>query len=266
MHGEISGINRPKTSEPETSRVMENGMVKSAQLRRACALGLLALAGCASAAVTQQAQRAPVDYAQPTQIVVYPFATNPSEVTLNQSIVQRAYRDATGDNEGVAQQQIAHDTAQAICQQIVSDLTSESYNAVCVARGTYVAGDNILLVDVALTNINEGNRLRRLVIGFGTGSSTLDSNVSMYQRIGGNLNQVLAFSTHADNGKMPGAAVMAPVGVAAGGGAAAIVGVNAAVGGAKTYTSSTSSLAKKTATQIVQTVTDYTVRAGWRMQ
>jgi len=42
-----------------------------------------------------------------------------------------------------------------------------------------VAGGNILLVDGALTNINEGNRLRRLVIGFGTGSSTLDGNVSM---------------------------------------------------------------------------------------
>jgi Domain of unknown function (DUF4410) len=129
-----------------------------------------------------------------------------------------------------------------------------------------VAGGNILIVDGALTNISEGNRLRRLVIGFGTGASTLDSDVSMYQRIGGNLNQVLAFSTHADSGKMPGAAVMAPVGVAAGGGAAAIVATNAAVGGAKTYSSSTSSLAKKTSDQIVKTVTDYTARAGWRMQ
>jgi len=142
----------------------------------------------------------------------------------------------------------------------------QGYNAVCVQRGTYVAGGNILIVDGALTNISEGNRLRRLVIGFGTGASTLDSNVSMYQRVGGNLNQVLTFSTHADSGKMPGAAVMAPVGVAAGGGAAAIVATNAAVGGAKSYSSSTSSLAKKTSDQIVKTVTDYTARAGWRMQ
>jgi hypothetical protein len=42
--------------------------------------------------------------------------------------------------------------------------------------------------------------------------------------------------------------------------------MNAAVGGAKTYSSSTSSLAKKTSDQIVKTVTDYTARAGWRMQ
>ncbi|MGZ6241069.1 MAG: DUF4410 domain-containing protein [Candidatus Binataceae bacterium] len=236
------------------------------QFRRAYLLGVLVLAGCASAAVTQQAQRAPADYDRPSQIVIYPFAANPAEVTLNQSIIQKAYRGATGDNQNADQLQIAHDTAQAICQQVVSDLMSQGYNAICAQRGTFVAGGNILIVDGALTNISEGNRLRRLVIGFGTGASTLDSNVSMYQRIGGNLNQVLAFSTHADSGKMPGAAVMAPVGVAAGGGAAAVVGMNAAVGGAKTYSSSTSSLAKKTSDQIVKTVTDYTARAGWRMQ
>jgi hypothetical protein len=224
------------------------------------------LAGCASAAVTQQAQQQPADFDRPTQIVVYPFAADASDVTLNQSIIQKAYRSASGDNENAAQLQIAHDTAQAICDQVVSDLTGQGYNAVCVQRGSYVAGGNILIVDGALTDISEGNRLRRLVIGFGAGSSTLDSNVSMYQRVGGNLNQVLAFSTHADSGKMPGAAVMAPVGVAAGGGAAAVVGVNAAVGGAKTYSSSTSTLAKKTSAQIVKTVTDYTTRAGWRMQ
>jgi hypothetical protein len=88
----------------------------------------------------------------------------------------------------------------------------------------------------------------------------------MYQRVGGSSHQVLAFSTHADSGKMPGAAVMAPVGLAAGGGAAAVVGVNAAVGGAKTYSSSTSSLAKKTSDQIVKAVTDYSAQAGWRTQ
>ena len=240
--------------------------MKIDQLRLMYVLCALVMAGCASAAVTQQAQRQPADFDQTTQIVVYPFAADANDVTLNQSIIQRAYRGATSENVNAAQLQIAHDTAQAVCEQVVSDLKGSGYNAVCVQRGTFVAGGNILIVDGALTNISEGNRLRRLVIGFGAGSSTLDSNVSMYQRVGGNLNQVLAFSTHADSGKMPGAAVMAPVGVAAGGGAAAVAGVNAAVGGAKTYSSSISSLAKKTSEQIVKTVTDYTARAGWRMQ
>lgn len=224
----------------------------------------VAIAGCASAKVTQQAQRLPADSNRPSQIVIYPFAADPSDVSLNQSIIQTASRSASGDNENASQLQIARETAESVCQQIASDLKANEYNAICVKRGTFIAGDNMLLVDGSFTNINEGNRLRRLVVGLGTGSSTMDTDVAMYQRVGGNLHQVLAFSTHADSGKMPGAAVMAPVGVAAGGTAASVVGMNAVAGGAKTYSSSTSSLAKKTADQIVKTVVDYSVRAGWR--
>jgi hypothetical protein len=137
---------------------------------------------------------------------------------------------------------------------------------VCIPRGTYVAGGNILLVDGALTNINEGNRLRRLVIGFGTVRAECKDLIQVAADPLVHRHVAVQGRGPADSGKMPGAAAMAPVGVAAGGGAAAIVGMNAAVGGAKTYSSSTSSLARKTATQIVQTVTDYTARAGWRMK
>jgi hypothetical protein len=56
---------------------------------------------------------------------------------------------------------------------------------------------------------------------------------------------------------------MGPAGTAAGGSTAAVVGTNAAMGGAKTYASSTAFLADKTADQIVQTVTQYYVQQGW---
>ena len=85
----------------------------------------------------------------------------------------------------------------------------------------------------------------------------------MYQRVGGNFHRLLAFKTHADSGKMPGAGIMAPIGAAASGSAVAAVGVNAALGGIKTRTTSTSALARKTSDEIVKTMTDYFVRAGW---
>ena len=61
---------------------------------------------------------------------------------------------------------------------------------------------------------------------------------------------MLDFTTHADSGKMPGAAIMGPAGAAASGSVAAAVGVNVALGGVKSFTSSTSVLATNTATQI----------------
>jgi hypothetical protein len=223
----------------------------------------VAITGCASAKITQRSQTLPAEWTRPSQIVVFPFAVDPSEITLNQSVIQETYRSASGDNESAAQLEIARATADSVCQQIASSLNAKGYNSLCAKRGVAIAGDNVLIVVGEFSNISEGNRLRRLVVGLGSGSSTMDSGVSMYQRVAGNFHHLLSFKTHADSGKMPGAAIMAPVGVAAGSGAAAIVGMNVAAGGAKTYSSSTSSLAKKTSDQIVKTVTDYFVRAGW---
>jgi hypothetical protein len=101
-----------------------------------------------------------------------------------------------------------------------------------------ISDSNILVVVGEFHDISEGNRLRRLVVGLGSGASTLDAGVSMYQRVDGAFHPLLAFKTHADSGVMPGAAIMAPVGAAAGSSAAAVVGMNA-VGKAKEHGSST---------------------------
>jgi hypothetical protein len=223
----------------------------------------VALAGCAGASATTQSQSQPVTTDRPTQIVVYPFSVDPSDITLNQSIVQRAYRSVSAANESTTQLELAHDTAQKVCLETVTALKQKGWNATCQNRGTPIAGDNVLFVDGQFTDINEGNRLRRMVIGFGAGASTLDTSVQMYQRTNQASRQVMEFTTHADSGKMPGAALMAPVGAAAGAGAAATVGVNAAAGGVKSVTSSTGFLADKTATQVVDRLTGYFAQNGW---
>jgi hypothetical protein len=223
----------------------------------------LALAGCAGAAVTEQSQNLPISNNRPAQIVVYPFAVDSSEVTLNQSIVQRAYRSMSNQDTSLQQAKIAHETARSICDEVAANLNKKGYQAVCQERGTQVAGNNVVVVDGEFTNISEGNRLRRLVIGFGAGASVLDSTVEVFQKTAAGTRQIMNFTTHADSGKMPGAAVTGGAGAAAGGSAAVIIGANAVMGGAKTYTSSTSYLADKTADQVVQTLTQYYTQQGW---
>ncbi len=232
---------------------------------RLCRVSVVAaaLAGCAGASATQQSSMAPAASARPTQIVVYPFSVDPSDVTLNSSIIQRAYRNASGENESDQQDKIAHDTAENLCLQVVTALKNKGYDAVCQKRGVTVAGDNVLIVDGEFTDISEGNRLRRLVIGLGAGASTLDTSVELWQRTGGTSYQLLNFTSHADSGKMPGAAIMGPAGAAAGGSAAVVVGVNAAAGGVKNYTSSNGFLVDKTSTQIVDSLTQYFAQHGW---
>jgi len=227
-----------------------------------CALFALVLAGCAGASATAQSQSAPLSSVRPAQIIVYPLAVDPADITLNQSVVQRVYRGVSG-NENAMQLQIAHQTAANVCAQVVAALNRNGYSAVCQKREAPIIADNVLVVDGAFTDISEGNRLRRLVIGFGAGASTLDTSVQAYQRTGGTSRQVLNFTTHADSGKMPGAAVMGPAGAAASGSVAAAAGANVALGGVKSFTSSTSVLATKTATQIADSLTQYYAQQGW---
>ena len=234
-------------------------------LNRIGLLCLVALTGCAGATVSQETEHPPVTNSAPTQIVVYPFATNPDEVALNSSIFQREYRDISGANVDEQQTQIASLTAQNVCLEVVNSLAKKGYNALCQKRGIPPDSGNVLVVDGEFTDINEGNRLRRMVIGLGAGASVLDTNVYVYQPApSGGQHQVLNFNTHADSGEMPGVAVTGPAGAAAGGAAAAAtVGANVAMGGVRTYRSTLDFLGDKTAQQIVDALAKYFQQQGW---
>lgn len=238
---------------------------KSTSKRPIYLLLTLILAGCAGAtASAPQMQAAPVVNSRPSQIIVYPFTTSAADVTLNQGIGARIYRNYSGEDQSAAQAQLAHDTAQRVCLQIVTSLTSNGWNAICQPRGTPISGINVLMVDGDFTDLSEGNRLRRMVIGLGAGASSLDTAVGLYQYSNGSSTQLLTFTTHADSGKMPGAGITGPAGAAAGGAAAAAsLGVNLASSGVKNVTSSTGYLADKTSKQIVDQLNNYMSQHGW---
>jgi hypothetical protein len=220
--------------------------------------------GCAGASVSQQSSQAPLVNARPSSVVIYPFAVSPSEVTMNQGIFQKAYVAMSGTNQSDQQVQLADQTAQNVCVRVAANLTGRGITATCLNRGTPPTGDNVLIIDGDFTDINEGNRLRRMVIGLGAGQSTLDTVVQAYQKTDAGTQQVMDFSTHADSGYMPGAGITGPAGAAAGGAtAAASLAVNVAAGGVKNVTSSTGYLADKTTTQIVDQVSAYYTRQGW---
>jgi hypothetical protein len=115
-----------------------------------CTLFALALAGCAGASATTRSQSAPLTSVRPGQIIVYPLAVDPSDITLNQSVVQRVYRGVSG-NESAMQLQVAHDTAANVCSQVVAALNRNGYGAVCQKRDATIIGDNVLVVDGAFT-------------------------------------------------------------------------------------------------------------------
>jgi hypothetical protein len=227
----------------------------------------LPTAGTLTAGATSsntQVQGAPVASGAPSQIMVFPFATSTADVTLNQGLGARLYANYTGEDQAAAQAQLAQSTAQNICTEVATSLANNGWNAACQPRGTPVTGSNTLIVDGAFTDISEGNRLQRMVIGLGVGASVVDTQVGLYQYSNGASTQLLTFTTHADSGKMPGAGITGPAGAAAGGAAAAAsIGVNVAATGVKNITSSTAYLTDQSAKQIVSQTNNYFSQQGW---
>jgi hypothetical protein len=249
----------------QRSENLSEGTNMNSNAFRTATLALaITVAACAGAKTTSQVDQTSIANARPDAVVIYPFAVNPSEVTLNQGIFNRAYRDMSGTNQTAEEQQIADQTAQNLCVRVAANLTQKGISASCMNRGIPPTGNNVLIVDGQFTDINEGNRLRRLVVGLGAGQSTLDTAVQGYQKTAEGSQQILDFTTHADSGYMPGAGVTGPAGAAAGGAvAAATLGANLAAGGIKTATSSTGFLADKTVSQITDQISSYYARQGW---
>jgi len=224
--------------------------------------------GCAGANVIQGTTAAPVSVSRPNQIVVYDFAVSGAEVTQNQGPLQRLYRAATQDTEQqqAGQLQTGHDTAKELSNDLVKRLTDLGFNAQQMARGT-PAPDGALVMDGQFVAINQGNTARRLIIGFGAGAATLDTRVNIYQVANGAAASLLDFTTHADSGKMPGAAVTMGAGAAAQGGATLGMGAaNLGLAGGKTYTSTMGYLADSTAKQVVAYFSQYAADQGWISQ
>ena len=226
----------------------------------------LPTAGTLTAGATSSApqmQSAPIASGAPSQIIVFPFATSTADVTLNQSLGARLYANYEGENQTAEHAQFAHATAQNICLQVAGSLTSKGWNALCRPRGTPVTDSNTLIIDGAFTDISQGNRPQRMVIGLGVGASVIDTQVGLYQYSNGNSAQLLTFTTHADGGEMPGVGMTGPAGAPAGGAAAASIGVNVASSGVENFTSSTAYLTGQSARQIVRQANNYLSQRGW---
>jgi hypothetical protein len=101
----------------------------------------------------------------------------------------------------------------------------------------------------------------------GAGASRVDTEGQVYhagQAGQGPRTKLLEFTTHADSGKMPGAAVTMGAGAAAQGGATAGMAVaNAAVGGVKTYRSEVERMAANSSEQATAYLSEYFGKQGW---
>ncbi len=177
-------------------------------------LGLGFLAGCASSDVTSR-KTYQGEIAKPARVIVYDFSATPQDVPADSVLAgQFAQRDAPQSEEEIA---LGRDLGARVAKRLVENLNNLGIVAERAADGAVPRlGDGV--IKGAFVSVDEGSRVKRMLIGFGAGAAELKTVVEGYQLREAGLYPLGSAEIEAGGGKMPG--VLAPVGISAAAGRA----------------------------------------------
>ena len=220
---------------------------------------VLGLYGCSHTKATNLHQASAVSIDRPTRVLVQDFSVNQEAVKGSTTPLAKLENLASSDNGQGAKLELQKEVGSALSDELVSRIKKLGFDVVRVAAGKQPASNEVLISGV-FTNVDEGNSLRRAVIGFGAGQSSVDSDVV----VSSSDNQpLLSFKAHSDSGNAPGAAATAGVGAAAEVGTTAIAATSVARAGAKAYQSASAHQASNLAEKISEEFEDFAKSQGW---
>ncbi len=217
------------------------------------------LAGCASSDVSSR-RTYEGEIAKPARVVVYDFSATPQDVPADSVLAgQFAQREAPQSEEEIA---LGRDLGARVAKRLVENLNALGIVAERAADGAVPQlGDGV--IRGAFVSIDQGSRVKRMLIGFGAGAAELRTVVEGYQLRQTGLYPLGSAEIAAGGGKMPG--VLVPVGVGAAAGRAATSAVIA--GGANLVQEigpeTIESASLRTAEEIAKIVEEAYRKRGW---
>lgn len=169
------------------------------------------LSGCNTAKVTSQHDISPGPVQKPAIIYVADFELDAQEIQREDGLLSerpgplgRVGDRLSGTTRDPASR--ARQLVDLMSNSLVNDLAKAGFNAVRLRPGAPVPGEGWLLQGVFL-EVQEGNRLRRAMIGFGQGETDLQIVAAVQNLSHGPPKPLYEVSTDATSGdKKPGAA------------------------------------------------------------
>jgi hypothetical protein len=185
------------------------------------------LAGCASTNVTKQTPMTSPGLAKPNQIWVYDFIADPAQIPANSSIAADLSAPSTPPTAG--ELETGRQLGAAIAKDLVADIQAMGLPAVQAGPGAAPqVGDGV--IRGYLVSVQGGGAVKRFVIGFGYGTSEMDTVVEGFAVTPQGWRKLGSGTLSSSGNKMPGMVVPAAVAIATGNPIGLIV-----VGGMKIY-------------------------------
>lgn len=253
----------------------------SRDLRLHTAITVLTLAcltiGCAKTMVSERqigAENEPLP--KPNRIIVYDFAATPEDVPVDDPLAghyAKPARAQTADEVSLGKQ-----LSTEIAGQLVQKILKLGLPAERSGTGP-PPGSGDLIIKGAFVSIDKGDRLKRMLIGFGAGAGELKTFVEIYQITPEGPRPLVSEEIKAMGGKMPGMLFTIVAAVAAGPAGLSVApavttGPAGAIGEATASSGSVNlakemgpesigAAAKNTVKEIVKALTHIFARHGW---
>jgi uncharacterized protein DUF4410 len=201
---------------------------------------------------------------KPQLILVHDFTASADGVALDSGVIARLRRMNAVTSEEEQHIQVGQEVAQALTKSLVKRIGQLGIAAAPASAGPSVTGPT-LAIDGQILTIDEGNKTRRMVVGFGVGASEVRALVQVYETIGAERRFVEDFYTTAKSSRKPGMGPMAGAGAAAGH-AASSAGVATGVGVLTEHSQTVEGDAANMAKEIAKTLASFFVQQGWITQ
>ncbi len=234
----------------------------------ACALlAALSVAGCATRVQSTGTYVAPMQDAavalpRPRMILVADFSADPNRVQLEQAIANRLERQMSDADPAAEQQRAALDVQQAISEALIKNLRKMGLPAERAAADAMPGGSD-LVIRGQIVRIDEGNRTRRLAVGFGAGKSDVRAQVQVYYlRPNAPPQLVQTYDADANSGRRPGLAMGGAM--AAGSGSVAPVVIGGALGiHGETKKAGVAGEGERLGDRVAYNLAQFFVQQGW---
>ena len=224
-----------------------------------CVFALLLLAGCASTKVSDRETYAGAKLPRPDRILVYDFAATPDEVPAQSTLATASAGTTPQTAEDIAE---GHKLGAAVAKELIADLQGMGLPAV-EAAGQPPPQVNDIVIKGSFVTIEEGSAGKRVLLGFGSGGSDLETVVEGFQMTPEGLRKLGGGKVNSGGSKTPGVAVPLAVMAATANPIGLIV-----VGGMKAYgevsgSSTVEGRAKATADEIAAQLKVAAEKQGW---
>ena len=164
---------------------------------------------------------------RPHLVLVQDYDVGAGTVKLDSAIGARLMHAASGDDAEAKRCELGLAIAKSMAEQLAADIRKLGLAAERSSGTLPHGGGPYLLIRGELLSVDEGNRLRRFVIGLGAGSSHVEARTRVSMLREGRETSIQEFRISSKSAATPGAAETLGVGAAVGNLATAAAGTGA---------------------------------------